>query len=68
MSDALTRQEAIVEWLSNTPEIGIVMRSGAGFYVNKGTTLKLKSGQVVEVIDWLKEEGMGNAMYRGVIS
>lgn len=66
MSDeSLTRQERIVDWLSRTPDLGIPMRSGAGFYVNRGAMIRLKNGQEVEAIEWLEKEGFHNGTVIG---
>ena len=52
-----TRQERIIEWLAQS-EIAISLRSGAGFYVDKGSVVKLKNGNEVEALDWLEREGL----------
>lgn len=51
------RQIDIVNWLSNSKHIK-PFRNGKGFYIAKGIKIKLKNGNIIDIIDWLIEEGL----------
>jgi hypothetical protein len=54
----MTRGEKIVEWLAEQVELVGPLSNGPGFFVTKGKVVRLKSGTDVEVLEWLKSEGI----------
>lgn len=63
---ANSHQEKIVEWLSQSPDVATPMKSQSreGFYVNRGTVIKLKStGQEIDALNWLEAEGIRDGMF-----
>lgn len=61
----ITRQKQIVEWLANSSHIAVPVKSGNGFFVNRGTIIRLKSGVEVETVEWLETEGFKNGVSVG---
>jgi hypothetical protein len=60
--ESQTRQERIVGWLSDTPNVAVPMKSGSGFFINRGTIIRLKNGQEAEALAWLEKEGIHDGM------
>jgi len=51
-----SRMEAIFEWLRSS-ELVRYHKRGGGFFVSKGTAVRLQDGTVMEAIEWLVSEG-----------
>lgn len=54
---ATDRQKEIVSWLANS-KYAIRLKSGNGFYVLKGSIVRRKNGDKVEILNWLSSEGV----------
>ncbi|MCK9419818.1 MAG: hypothetical protein M0R70_10620 [Nitrospirae bacterium] len=50
------RQKEIMSWLS-TSKFANRLKTTQGFYIAKGSIVRLKSGELKEIIDWLLKEG-----------
>lgn len=51
------RQKDIVNWLS-TSKLARRFKNREGFFVPRGPHVKLKDGEIVDLLDWLFEEGI----------
>jgi len=67
MTDTI-RQKRIIEWLAQTPQVGVPTKNATGFFVNYGTIIKLKTGEEVESLEWLKSEGFKHGLLIGEYS
>jgi len=56
------RQEQIVDWLSQTPNVGIPTKNGNAFFVSRGTVVTLRDDSEVDALDWLQSEGFENGL------
>lgn len=54
---ATGKQKEIVNWLSNS-RYAIKFNRNNGFYVLKGSIVRLKNGDSVEILNWLSSEGI----------
>lgn len=52
-----SRQAQIVTWLS-TSVISRALRTGQGFYVERGMSVQLEDGNIYDALDWLFDEGI----------
>ena len=50
------RQKEIMSWLSIS-RYANSLKTTQGFYIAKGSIVRLKSGEIKEIIDWLLKEG-----------
>ena len=57
--DTLIRRAKIVDWLSES-EMAIKFQNSNGFLVYRGPLLRMKNGRIVDLLDWLYEEGIKN--------
>ena len=55
--ESVSRMEEIVQWLSES-KLAIKFRNKEGFFVPKGPHVRLKDGGIVDLLDWLFNEGV----------
>lgn len=53
----IVRLEAIVDWLAQS-ELATSFPNKRGFFVRKGPRVKLQDGSIIDLFDWLFEEGV----------
>ncbi|OTE95700.1 hypothetical protein BCS42_07085 [Crenothrix sp. D3] len=58
----LTRQTQIIDWLATVHLIAVPIKNRNGFFVTRGTMIRLKNGKEVEILAWLESEGFKNNM------
>ena len=56
-TDELIRRDEIVDWLSESV-VAIKFPNSVGFLVYRGSHLRMENGCVVDLLDWLYEEGI----------
>ena len=56
-NESVSRMEEIVEWLSDS-KLARKFGNKEGFFVPKGPHVRLKDGSIVDLLDWLFEEGI----------
>lgn len=54
---SVSRMKEIVEWLADS-KLARKFRNREGFFVPKGPCVRLKDGSVVDLLNWLFEEGI----------
>ncbi len=54
---SVSRMEEIVDWLSES-KLARKFRNKEGFFVPKGPHVRLKNGSIVDLLDWLFDEGI----------
>lgn len=64
-NESASRMEEIVEWLAES-KLARKFRNKEGFFVPKGPHVRLKDGSIVDLMDWLFDEGVkGGAAVAG---
>ena len=59
-SDVSTnRQKDILEWLEDSKH-GRRFKVGGGFYIIRGLSIKLRDGEILDILDWLIGEGFSS--------
>ena len=53
----VTREEEIINWLISS-KLSINFKNNKGFFVPKGPHVRLANGSVVDLLEWLVEEGI----------
>lgn len=56
-NDSASRMEEIVEWLSES-KLARKFSSREGFFVPKGPHVRLNDGSIVDLLEWLSDEGI----------
>ncbi len=51
------RQEEIIKWLALS-KLAITFKNGKGFFVPKGPQIRLTNNDVMDLLEWLNDEGI----------